>query len=325
MPGRDLDEQIGLLGDARALGIDNDQPGTTLLSRRLNFPREMQVGHRDVVAPDHDEIGVADLLGRHPGRGAVEARVGRPSDDPAELSAGEQRRPEPVEEPAVHRAARELAVGACVVQRQHRLRAVPRNGVGDAGMDLVEGLVPGDRLEGVPAAGSHPLQRAGEPPGAVHELGVGARDLVANHPGRVRIGLRAAHVEDADPVGPDRKAARVRAIQRADAGSCAGDIGGDHGETSSCWTTSPAGGCTSSRGRADLAIGIEARTAKKNDGADSFDGTPDLIRFARPSSRQARTSRRPGRRSCRRRATGEGRPELPATRRRGSSTTPCRG
>ena len=81
--GADLDEEIGLLGDARALRVDHDEAGAASLARRLDLAREMQVGHRDVVAPHHDEIGVADLLGRHPGGGAVEARVGGTPHDPA--------------------------------------------------------------------------------------------------------------------------------------------------------------------------------------------------------------------------------------------------
>ena len=81
--GADLDEEVGLFRDAGALRIDDDQPGARSLARRLNLPREMQVGHRDVVAPHHDEVGVAYLLGRHPGRGAVEARVGGAAHDPA--------------------------------------------------------------------------------------------------------------------------------------------------------------------------------------------------------------------------------------------------
>ena len=140
--GTDLDEEIGLLRDARALRIDDDQPGARPLARRLNLPREMQVGHRDVVAPHHDEIGVANLLGRHPGRGAVQARVGGATHDAAELSAREQRCAKPVEEPPVHRAPGQLAVRAGVVQRQHGLRAMPRDGAGDALMNQVQGFVP---------------------------------------------------------------------------------------------------------------------------------------------------------------------------------------
>ena len=108
-------------------------------------------------------------------------------------------------------------------------------------MDQVESLVPGDRLEGVLAAGSHALQRVGEPPGAVHELGVGARNLVADYARRVRIGLRAAHVEDAGPVGPDRKAAGIGTIERADTGPRPDDFGDGHDGTSSCWTSGPVG------------------------------------------------------------------------------------
>ena len=176
--GADLDEQVRLLGDARALGVDDDQPCATLLSRRLDFSREVQVGHRDVVAPDHDEVGVADLLGRHPRGGAVEARIGGAPHDAAELPAREQRRPQLVKEPAVHRAAGELAVGTGVVQRQHRLRTVPRDGAGDAGVNQIESLVPGDRREGVPAAGPHALQRMRNAPGTVHELRVGRATLL---------------------------------------------------------------------------------------------------------------------------------------------------
>ena len=228
----DLDEQVGLLGDARALGIDDDQPRAGLLSRRLDLPREMQVGHRDVVAPDHDEIGVAYLLWRHPGRGAIEARIGGAAHDSAQLTAREQRRPQLVEEPAVHRTSGELAVRAGVVQRQHRLRAMPRDRAGDACMDQVQGLTPGNRRERVLPATAHALQRAGEPRGTVHEFRIGARDLVADHAGRVRIGFRTAHTEDTDPIGLDRKAARIRAIQRADAGPCLDGIGDGHHDLS---------------------------------------------------------------------------------------------
>ena len=99
-------------------------------------------------------------------------------------------------------------------------------------MDQVEGLVPGNRLEGVLPAAAHALQRAGKPCGAVHEFRIGTRHLVADHAGRVRIGFRTAHTEDTDPIGLDRKAARIRAIQRADAGPCLDGIGDGHHDLS---------------------------------------------------------------------------------------------
>ena len=237
--GADLDEEIGLLGDAGALRVDDDQPGICPFARRLNLPREMQVGHRDVVAPHHDEVRVAHLLGRHPGRGAVEARVGGAAHDPAELPPREQRCSELVEEPAVHRTPGQLAVRAGVVQRQHRLRAMPRDCARDALMDQVQCLVPGDRRERVATAPTHALQRLGKPPRAVHELGIGTRHLVADHAGRVRIGFRTAHTEDTDPIGLDYKAARIRAIQRADAGPCLDGIGDGHHDPLPCWTAVP--------------------------------------------------------------------------------------
>ena len=199
----DLDEEVGLFGDARALRVYDDQPGAARPACRLDFPREMQVGHGDVVAPDDDEVRMAHLLGRHPGRRSVETCVRGTSHNPAQLPAREQRGSKPVEEAAVHGASRKLAVRPGVVQRQHRLRAVPRDGATDACMNQVQGLVPGDWSERALAAPARALERTGEPSGSVHELGIGACDLVADHAGRVRIGLRTTHVQDAGPIRPD--------------------------------------------------------------------------------------------------------------------------
>ena len=108
-----------------------------------------------------------------------------------------------MEEAAVHGASRKLAVRPGVVQWQHRLRAVPRDGAIDACMDQVQRLIPGDWGERALAAPARALERTGKPSGSVHELGIGACDLVADHASRIRIGLRTTHVEDAGSIRPD--------------------------------------------------------------------------------------------------------------------------
>ena len=193
----------------------------------------MQVGHGDVVAPDDDEVRVTHLLRRHAGCGSVETRVGGTSHDSAQLPAREQRGSQAVKEATVHGASGELTVRPGVVQRQHRLRTVARDRAGNAGMDEVQGFAPGDGRERTLSAPARALERANKPCGSVHELRIGACDLVADHAGRVRVGLRAPYVEDADPIRTHRKAAGVRAVQRADAGACLSGIGSDHDPISS--------------------------------------------------------------------------------------------
>ena len=183
----DRDMQVGLLGDLDPLRIDYHQLRVLLTLGRIDRPHQVQVGDGDVVAPDHDQVGMLQLFRRHAGCGAEHAGIGRAADDPAKLTPRQEGCAELVKEAPVHGATSQLAMRPCIVERQHRLRAMLLYSLGEAGVDQIQCLVPGDRLELTSAARAGPFQRAGQTVRAVHEFGVVAGDLVADHAGCVGV------------------------------------------------------------------------------------------------------------------------------------------
>src|SRR2546422_4626718 len=186
------------------------------LPRAVDPGHEVEVRPGDVVAPDDDEPGVGDLLGPDAGDRAEGPHPRLGADSAAERSPIEQARAELVEEPKVHRAAREHAVRARVVERQDRLGAVRGDDRAEPRVDRVERLPPRDTLEAPLASGAHAPERRAEASGAVDELRVRLRHLRPKHATGVRVGVRAADLDDPVLLDRDREAAGVRAIGRAD-------------------------------------------------------------------------------------------------------------
>ena len=153
---------VALFRGLAAIRVDGDELRAAAL-RFLRLPPEVQIGNDRIAAPDQDQPAVRELLDVRPHRRAD----GR---DPAGLAGGradgavEQRRAEPVEEAAIHRAVLQEPHRSRVGVRDDRLRAVGRSGDrAEPGRDGVERLVPGDALEAafaLPAHASHRVQHA---------------------------------------------------------------------------------------------------------------------------------------------------------------------
>ena len=92
--------------------------------------------------------------------------------------------------------AHDVAHGAGVEIRPHRFRAVLLLGAQELLGDEIERVVPGDRRELSAALRAGAAQRLLQPVGVMHALGV-ARDLGADHAGRVGVVLGAADAADA--------------------------------------------------------------------------------------------------------------------------------
>ena len=127
---------------------------------------------------------------------------------------------QPVDAVALHQAH-----GAGVEIRPDGLRAVLLHLAHERFGDLVQRVVPGDRRERARALRADPAQRLRQPVGMVEALGV-ARDLGADHAGRVRVALRALDLAQAPAVQLlDLERAHRRAVVRTDGRQQLADIG----------------------------------------------------------------------------------------------------
>ncbi len=214
---------VALVGGGAAVGVDRDQRRAAAF-RLLRAGPEMQVRHDRVAAPDEDQLAVRELLDvgahRRPDRGDPAGLARRRAD-----RAVEQRRAEPVEEAAVHRA---------VLQQPHRSRV----GIGDDGLrtvarggdrrefrgDRVERLVPADSLEAAFTLAADALHRMQHALGRIGALEV-MRDLRAKHAGGRRMVGGAANLDRAAVLDGHLQRAGVGAIVRTGA---ADDGAGDH-------------------------------------------------------------------------------------------------
>ncbi len=194
-------------------GIDRDEPGTA--AARFLRPRpEVQVGHDRVAAPDQDQPRGIELLDIHPD-GRADRRA------PSRLAGGradravEQRRAQPMEEAAIHRASLQQAHRPRVGVGEDRLRAVRRRGNrSEPGGDRRERFVPRDALEAALALASHAPHRVQHPVLRVRALEI-AGDLGAELAGRRRMVGRAADLDCAAVLDRDLQRAGVGAIVRA--------------------------------------------------------------------------------------------------------------
>ncbi len=203
------------VGEARgvgAVGIDADHEGAAA-PRPLHERHRVDVGVGGVDAPEHDEVGVDHLLGVAPGHRAERrppARVGGADAD----RALEPRGPEGVEERVAGRDLHD-AERPAVGERQQRLRAPLGDDPAPAMRDLVERLVPADRLEAPLALGPDSAKGRGDSGIPVDPLRVVVH-LAADHALGERVGGIADHVGDAARVDRHLERALRRAVVRTD-------------------------------------------------------------------------------------------------------------
>ena len=146
--GADPDRQIevGSLGATRAARIDDDQRHAARLLLRLVQRPEMHVGGGKIGAPRDHQVGMHDVLGIGSADRADRDVPGFLAASVAYRASLQARGAERVEE-AVHQAAIHQALMGGVGVAQERERAALLDDRLPLGGDLVERLVPGDRLE----------------------------------------------------------------------------------------------------------------------------------------------------------------------------------
>ena len=214
--GPDHHMLVGRLRAGRAVRVDHDEMGTALLAGAGHVGHHVDLGGDRIAAPHDDQVGLRHLARvgalhiAHPGDpagahdGGADVRVlARIAHDIAQT----------VDPVAVHQAHR-----AGEIIRPDRLGAVPGGGLGESAGDPVQRLVPGDLAELGGTLRSGTQQRLHQPVGMVHPLGV-ARDLGADHPGRVVVRRRPADAADGRTVDPlHLQGAGAGAVVRADGG-----------------------------------------------------------------------------------------------------------
>src|SRR5437867_3713625 len=208
----DHEVEVRLLGGRRAIRIDDDDEGaagTRLLDERHHVDR--RVGR--VHAPEDDQVRTHHLLRVVAGDGAqggAPARVRRVDADRAVQAA----RTERVEE-GVARVVLDLAHRARVRERQDRLGAVGAEDPAPAPRDLIDRLVPGDRLELAPPLRAHAPERGEDAQRRMNALGVLAH-LAADHPLREGMVGVARDTRETAILDGDDEAAGGRAVVRTD-------------------------------------------------------------------------------------------------------------
>ena len=210
--------QIGLLGDLGAQRIDDGEPTAAAL-RLPDAAYEMHIRHGRVVAPDEVELGIFGEIGRAARHRAIGAGPGLAAHSAAQSAPIKLARPEPVEEAQRHAVAGEQTVRPGIVQRQDRLRPPAPDNLVDPLVDLVERSLPGDALELPGAFRSGAAQRIQKPLRPVHKGLHVARHLCADDPGRIGQRVRPADLGDTAVIDRDGDAARIGAIEGADAGA----------------------------------------------------------------------------------------------------------
>ena len=187
-------------------------------ARRRDMGHHIDLGRDRVAAPDDDQVGFGHLASVDPALGAdpgAPAGVGERIADRQIFARIAHRVAQPVDAVALHQPHR-----AGIVIGPHGLGAIALGRTGQRLGDLVERIVPGDRLEGIEARAffADPAQRLREAFRMMLPLGV-AGDLGADH--TLGVGLRRSPSDPADaaPVEAlDLERAGARAVMRAHAG-----------------------------------------------------------------------------------------------------------
>ncbi len=204
---------VGDLGRGRAVGIDHDEGRAALLPRARDPAHQVDLRRDRIAAPHDDEVGLRDLarvgaaLGPCPGH---PAGVGQRVAVCRMLARIAQRVAQALDPVALHQPH-----GAGIEERPHGFGAEFLRGAGERLGDLVERVVPRDRLEAPLALGADAPQRRRKALGMVLALGV-ARDLGADDAGGIAV-IGAVDAPDGTLVEAlDLERADARAIVRAD-------------------------------------------------------------------------------------------------------------
>ncbi len=203
--------QVGLLGRAGTIGIDDEKSGPAGFAGARDMRHHVDLRGDRIGAPNHDQVRARHLARVGPAFGArprKPSRVGKRDADRRILARIAHRVAQALDSVALHEAHRPgVKIGPHGFGSEGGGRPFQRLG------RLVERFVPRDRREAVAAApfGADAPQRNRQPIGMVLAFGV-ARDLRADHAGGVIVGFRAAHF--ADP-----GLGKAFDLQRADAGA----------------------------------------------------------------------------------------------------------
>ena len=143
--GAEHQRHIGLLHGAVAVDIDGDDLGAALLAGADGVGHDVDLGGDGIGAPDDDAIALGHLLGigaGEPAGAGDEAGPGGAGADGVVLQRIAARQAQPLDAVAMH-----MAHGAGVEIGPDRLRPVLGLDGEEFCDDLVEGLIPTDRLE----------------------------------------------------------------------------------------------------------------------------------------------------------------------------------
>ncbi len=211
--GPDQHRQVGLLHGRVHVDVDDDDLGAAFLAGPRRVRHHIDLGVHRIGAPDRHQVGL-----RHLARiGAGELAGAGDKTGPRRIHAdgGEEAGiflgvAQPVDAVALHEPH-----GAGVIIRPHRFGAVLRFGADELLGDQIERVIPRDRRKFARALGADAAQRMLQAIGVMHALGV-ARDLGADHAGRVSIFFSATNPADGAPVDDlDFERAGRRTVVRA--------------------------------------------------------------------------------------------------------------
>ena len=217
---------IGLFHGGRAVNVDDHDPGPALLAGAHGVGHHVDLGMHRIGAPDDHAVALGHLLWIDAAEQAGAGDIARPGSADADglvlprIALGGAQAPQPV---ALH-----MAHGACIEIGPDGFWTVLGLDMGEAGGDLVQRLVPGNGGELAAALGAAAAQRAGQPLGMVHALGI-AGDLFADDAGRIGVILGAAHPADGMGINDVHVQGAGRgAVMRADRARGAEDGGTVH-------------------------------------------------------------------------------------------------
>src|SRR6218665_444511 len=235
---------IALLRGPRPPWIDRYHPRPSL-ARRSDERPEVGVRGQRVGAPQEDRARSVEALCIH-AHGTTHAVGHADHAGGAANRAIEERGAELVEEPSIHRIVVQEPERAAERVRQDCLRPPHRDDLLEPARDLVERLLPGDRLEAPLTFRAHAAHRVEHAAGMIGTLQV-PRDLRAEEaPSRRMIGI-ASYLDSSASLDRGQNGTGVRAVVRAHAPhDCRAWVFGDCGAhpkqctTPSCGTFSTA-------------------------------------------------------------------------------------